>query len=154
MNAPKEKKFNGEVYLLVDAGYAYKLKAKRDAIYLIGSPPAGFQADQPKQPWEMTSDEFAIYQLTEVNGFEKRGDKWYRPDAEGKYQEATAWAERMLKEHKGGHKYSVEKALAEGKTVPPEVLADYPELALKNILISLRPGQVSKPPIYNTNRKG
>jgi len=34
MNAPKEKKFNGEVYLLVDAGYAYKLKAKRDAIYL------------------------------------------------------------------------------------------------------------------------
>ena len=42
---------------------------------------------------------------------------------------------------KAPHKYLVEQALAEGKSVPPEVLAEYPDLA--------KTGEPVKPPIGN-----
>lgn len=62
---------------------------------------------EAKQPWEMTFSDFSK-QLNAPNM--------------GDYPSYTA---------RSGHKYQVEQALAEGKPVPPEVLAEYPDLAAK-----------------------
>jgi len=69
-------------------------------------PPAAPKAVAEKQPWEMTRG-----QVRKVLGSQAWMSK------EGK---AEFWK---------GHKEKVAAALAEGKPVPPEVLADYPDLA-------------------------
>jgi len=71
-------------------------------------------APQSKQPWEMTKDEWHDENLDDVVtrsraiGFRGRSNLPPHPD--------------------DVHKASVEQALREGKPVPPEVLADYPDL--------------------------
>jgi hypothetical protein len=77
------------------------------------TPPQGGQAKPPdvppkKQPWEMTQKEFSSDPRT------KAAHKAY-PD----------------KSLAAVHRTYVEKAIAAGKTVPPEVLEDYPDLKPK-----------------------
>jgi hypothetical protein len=92
--------------------------------------PAGKKAPKAKEPWEMTRDEYS------------HGAK-VRRDLEKNYVITTApnGAEiitRTLepgqpkeKLIKGAHRFEIAEAIKEGKPVPPEVLADYPDLAPK-----------------------
>ena len=64
--------------------------------------------EKPKESWQMTREEF-----------------WNQPDAQriyGKLGDKDKDAYLSL------HKVAIEEALAAGESVPPEVLADYPEL--------------------------
>lgn len=84
-----------------------------------------------KEPWEMTQAETVAEKL-DINGFNKVGDRYTRVNnADGRVGDATGWANSLKKEFAGGHKMVVEDALEAGKPVPPEVLADYPDLAAK-----------------------
>jgi hypothetical protein len=68
-----------------------------------------FSKEQIKEPYEMTRDEFVASEV----------EKEFSPVV----QNSTA---RIMPAY---HRKAVEKALKEGKTVPAEVLKDYPELA-------------------------
>jgi len=73
----------------------------------------------PKEPWEMTFGEY----------FEDFQNKW-RTKTEGKevpYGSSRSGIE-FIGEYKVHHKAEIDKALSKGKPVPPEVLADYPDL--------------------------
>jgi len=76
--------------------------------------PAG--AEAPKQPWEMTKEEFAKSATIE-------GDivSWKGKGSMGQ----TPWNVGTLD---SVHNYQVRQALSENKIVSPEVLKDYPEL--------------------------
>jgi hypothetical protein len=91
--------------------------------------------ETPKEPWQMTREEEIANKL-EINGFHQKGNKWYRIDANGKEVEASSYAERVKEEFAGGHRYSIEKALSEGKPVPADVLKDYPDLAKAQPVVS------------------
>ncbi len=60
----------------------------------------------------------------------KKGGKYYSVNADTTLSNELSPKEiaRKKKESLESHRYYVEKALKEGKPVPKEVLADYPEL--------------------------
>lgn len=64
-----------------------------------------------KEPWEMTAEEYANEGL---------------PAKSLTAPQATIWGLRLTK-----HEKLVQQALSEGKPVPKEVLADYPDLKEK-----------------------
>ena len=91
---------------------------------------AGWMKTNPrKEPWRMTRKEFDRY------AFEQEGKRLfsvgvseldisrrrYKPSKPG-----TEWSGPLFRYHRK----QIESALAKGKPVPPEVLADYPELAV------------------------
>jgi len=77
-----------------------------------------------KEPWEMTREEF--------RGVDPMG---LRVNLSDKANWEAIYKRRILEEGQGGpeatHGALVESALSEGKPVPPEVLAEYPDLAAK-----------------------
>ena len=104
---------------------------------------------EAKQPWEMTSDELANVpdgwykgkqHLIPLNKFKeiginrnyvKKPDGYYHVLGSGNIGAKVTETElaRSRNESIESHRYYVEKALKEGKPVPAEVLAEYPELS-------------------------
>lgn len=71
-----------------------------------------------KEPWQMTKGEFTEYIKTMPRSYREAL-------IGGEGRELVVEAART---GKSTHQQLVEKALSEGKPIPPEVLADYPEL--------------------------
>jgi hypothetical protein len=70
---------------------------------------------------EITKDEF-ITRMLDENAFVRKGDKWLKPDASGKLQEVTSWAESMSKEFANTYDKIIAPELAIPKApVTPEV---------------------------------
>ena len=67
-----------------------------------------------KEPWQMTRKEMLA--------IAERDFPTQKAKQEGYFAKARQW-----------HKNQVEKALSEGKPVPAEVLADYPDLQAKEL---------------------
>lgn len=97
-----------------------------------------------KEPWQMTRKEFISIPLgmklnTESEAFQKLGKKRQaemlskEAAKDAKNRAIGEWTDEDLsrspRDDAAAHRNAVEKALAEGKPVPQEVLADYPELA-------------------------
>lgn len=79
----------------------------------------------PKQPWEMTREEFGKVATQTISGpdsyiVEPSGDRWLVPGTRSK----KAGLDQT-------HRAIVSSAVEHGKPVPPEVLADYPDLKPK-----------------------
>lgn len=97
------------------------------------------QPKPQKQPWEITREKFVgegyVFNQTdralqmELNKWQKLKDEAdkqnYNIDA---VNQAIKGVQRKI-ELAQKHRESIRQALADGKTVPPEVLADYPELS-------------------------
>jgi len=82
-----------------------------------------------KEPWQMTKEEFAIIYL------EKRRDYL------GKVAYSRLTQEELQKEREEAidyQKHTIVQALRAGKPVPPEVLADYPDLRKESNPIRVR----------------
>lgn len=78
-----------------------------------------------KEPYEMTQQEF----LSDKPPYKHFGTSLKnKPYKQQIIEKNTKSLEDLYKK---GHRRQVEKALETGKTVPPEVLADYPDLAAK-----------------------
>lgn len=78
-----------------------------------------------KEPWQMTREEIAGLSETKAMKSQRGFEDWQIPRdlyAKGKWGSATSEARGR------NHRISVERALSEGKPVPPEVLKDYPDL--------------------------
>ncbi|PKN36610.1 MAG: hypothetical protein CVU62_13915 [Deltaproteobacteria bacterium HGW-Deltaproteobacteria-2] len=107
----------------------------------------GNQLEAPKEPWEMTREEFSDY-LFSIGKSDKKDFK-SRQEAVAHDKKQAKERQSLLKEIKptpeqvdklesdtgisinNTHKYFIVKALSEGKLVPPEVLKDYPDLQKK-----------------------
>lgn len=92
-----------------------------EAMRAAGLTPAKAVPEQvpepPKQPWEMTRDDYANqYYEGHVIRFRDR-------------QDIRRGRDELIAEARQLHVNATGQALAEGKPVPPEVLKDYPELA-------------------------
>lgn len=83
-------------------------EAKPEVAPEVPVEPIPEQAKPPaiKQPWQMTKPEFMEYLEKETGG-----------------RTPLNWV--------SGHRYQIDQAIKEGKTVPPEVLKDYPDLESK-----------------------
>jgi len=72
----------------------------------------GSELSQPKQPWQMTSKEYADQELTKLSEHAMPGS-----------------SERLRKQYLSEHKNRiVPVAIQQGETIPDNVLAEYPEL--------------------------
>src|SRR3990167_2248277 len=78
----------------------------------------------PKEPWQMRAERYVGSPVSpqEIQSMEIRG----LSSGQIQYELQQAKAARQFS--LGEHKIAVQKALSEGKPVPPEVLADYPDL--------------------------
>lgn len=114
-----------------------------------GTPRGKVQAKEEvaaKQPWEMTRDEFTA--VARDNATERARNITASTEQEARKYEATgedtrAWEIRQkansqierlqqpVNDAAALHDRMVRHALSEGKPVPPEVLADYPDLAAR-----------------------
>lgn len=90
-------------------GEAVDPEVLKDYPKLTAQPPTGAGV---RQPWEMTQSEW----------FKANIDKYPLPEA-GQNRKAT------LNKAAEPHRTSIERAISEGKPIPAEVLADYPDLA-------------------------
>lgn len=88
------------------------------AVYDRGAEASIDRTAQGKRPWEMTQSEFEADRRAEL-----------AQTASNPSQASAARGERFGQEARLRHRGIVEGALADGKPVPPEVLADYPDLA-------------------------
>lgn len=117
----------------------------------VGSKPTPAPAAKPaaKEPWQMTLQQTAEasgkFSKDVVEKFFKFRSQWDSlPESKqrayfSEYDPPSAYAARMsgitgdglsvLRAQREGHRPLIEKSLSEGKPVPPEVLADYPDLA-------------------------
>lgn len=84
--------------------------------------PTELQGDVPKEPYEMTKQEFSDSAITGMDAY-KRWSVVGDPDANTYYKGSRGSVVDTV------HKKIVEKSLSEGKEVPDSVLADYPDLA-------------------------
>lgn len=79
-----------------------------------------------KQPWEMTREEFIAHRQKLIDEFRslsaKNGLEHF--DTEAAFNAQSDWGDIDV-----GHRPAIAKALREGKPVPAEVLAEYPELS-------------------------
>jgi len=82
---------------------------------------------EAKEPWQMTEGEYNNY----INQLQKAQSRGLTETLTTKMAKASDELSRI----QGGrsHRWQVEKALSEGKPVPAEVLADYPDLAVPEI---------------------
>ncbi|MEA3226129.1 MAG: hypothetical protein U9Q07_09275, partial [Planctomycetota bacterium] len=98
------------------------------------------EPETAKEPWEMTKEEWGIAHIAATK-HENRDLKVKRMGALTPKSDSSGTIERIRLEHgveatpirkRGvpivGHEAVVRKALSEGKSVPPEVLAEYPDL--------------------------
>ncbi|OGP65554.1 MAG: hypothetical protein A3K22_01960 [Deltaproteobacteria bacterium RBG_16_42_7] len=77
----------------------------------------------PKEPWEMTSDEWFNYKFNKLS---KKTQGQIRSHEKG-----FVSIEKIRTQTNSEHNRNIQRAFSEGKLVPPEVLKDYPELAKK-----------------------
>ena len=75
-----------------------------------------------KEPWQMTLDEYSA-----SGGNRGVGKKEGTPKETGYLSDEEA-KKNKIDNNVDGHKYLIKQALSEGKPVPPEVLAEYPDL--------------------------
>ena len=87
----------------------------------VGGPgeAVGKAAGAAKEPWEMTKEKFQKSKIGQTY-----------TDSMGREQEVSG-KDHELRVQGYQHQAIIEQALQEGKPVPPEVLADYPDLAAK-----------------------
>jgi len=80
-----------------------------------------------KEPWQMTAQEFERYGAS----LQRQQRAGLRPTQYGLMthtQKAAQASDELARIGYGrGHRWHIEKALREGRRVPPEVLADYKE---------------------------
>lgn len=91
------------------------------------APPQATEATTAKEPWQETADDYSrrLVDLHVASNVKRR--KSGLKDILSDKQTATMWRNAAGP----SHKFYVKEALAAGKPVPPEVLADYPDLASK-----------------------
>lgn len=82
--------------------------------------PENVQEDVQKEPWEMTRDEWRSYK------WEKIPKKAQRAINNGEKDYVSL--DKIWEQTDDEHSRNIKEALSEGKTVPEEVLKDYPEL--------------------------
>jgi hypothetical protein len=89
-----------------------------------------------KEPWQMTNYEFRTSKMEGLTEAQKL--KWTQPEKVSgvKINVQNQWDDE--------HKVIVQQALSEGKSVPPEVLKDYPELDVKAIDKQLTTSEIAK----------
>jgi len=92
-------------------------------IIVIDKPPA----KEVRAPWQMTK---TVYRETRPIGDVYEDLRAHRPDLAAAYEASSPWT-RATNVADDAHRASVEAAFAEGKQVPPEVEANYPDLAGK-----------------------
>lgn len=106
------------------------------------------------EPWEMSGRDYVTTQTVDTRRANlKRMDELStaKPGAYEAFNQQTANEfKRLETKYLTAHKKAVSKAIAEGKPVPPEVLADYPDLAEKYASANMRrriseDGQVAEP---------
>ena len=93
----------------------------------------------PKQPYEMTQGEYTKEEGNKYNNLKSQLEAGEKKQVKGLSASEYAKVEKTRTEfYKTGqeistkveqHKQIIQQALSEGKTVPPQVLAEYPELA-------------------------
>ena len=85
--------------------------------------------NNPKEPWEMTKDEYLKYMddtfVPIIHGTVKGSGVRWRGTSDTAIQKQRALMMRGAPE---AHRYWVRKAVEEGKPVPSKVLAEYPDL--------------------------
>lgn len=150
--------------------HAQMLEARKQYRKMTGmeetAEPTGFS--KAKQPWEMTADEFesgmpeaisqAQYYFDTAMKLKRKGSigetnirDWLKKKSLGKGRTALdVWNESLSEleknpEYKLTHREWVERAIKEGKPVPPEVLEDYPDLAEKAPQGVTPPAEPSRP---------
>jgi N12 class adenine-specific DNA methylase len=148
-NRPQEVDTDEE-YQRYEAEKAALPKGKYGELEATSEPAATPDADSDstQEPWQMTKEEFeeANYEGEDVTGWNNspekaQADKWIHASeslskrttskeektrAEAMANQAQAIADEYYEKH--DHKTQVAQALAEGKQVPSQVLADYPDL--------------------------
>lgn len=84
--------------------------------------PTSGEKQSAKEPWQMTK--------SEIKKLKPNGEQAYGNDSTPVYKWTDADGKKriLLPGDFDAHQNLVERALAEGKPVPPEVLADYPDL--------------------------
>jgi len=86
----------------------------------------------PKEPWEMTRENFidSYRGAPKEKGtrYNKETERWVDNLMENYSKETLARQDGTILSSGGFHKKIVKQALSEGKPVPPEVLKDYPDL--------------------------
>lgn len=83
------------------------------------------KVESAKQPFEITKDEF---RLATAARLEIENKAKHQTTIDNLRSESTNQAQRI---NEILHKRAIESALKEGKTIPPNVLTDYPDLAAK-----------------------
>ena len=74
-----------------------------------------------QQPWQMTAVQHRVHKRTQLTPQQQQ--KWMEP-------EKISWVKgHVIDQWDAEHKAIIEQALAEGQSVPAEVLADYPDLS-------------------------
>ncbi|MFA5112518.1 MAG: hypothetical protein WC443_13995, partial [Desulfobaccales bacterium] len=118
--------------------------------------------EMPKEPWQMTKAEAGVppepkpvtlsRPSPESRYFGSQGRAGAKPEDVAKYDAQVKEFNKANREYKKAHnKYlpasnahinAVEKAINEGKTIPPEVLAEYPFFQSKIDLIASKEAQI------------
>lgn len=96
------------------------LRRIKDMEFIVPGSPSKSASPAEKEPWQMSSSEFYVNQLYKfAENLRKKGDR-----------DPYATARNMLKAESSdeAHREHVSKAISEGKPVPSEVLAEYPDL--------------------------
>jgi hypothetical protein len=115
----------------LEAGQVKTAPAEQAGLKEAPATPAPAITEAPaKQPWEMTKrewlDDLIARYDSEIAALEKRGTKKANKSLQAK---KTMRSEAVSGGSADGHRWQVEQAIASGRPVPPEVLADYPDLA-------------------------
>lgn len=104
----------------------------------------------PKEPWEMTRDEYTREDADNVREYAASVPKGQREPEESRQYgyEVRHKLDNKLKMHK----IEIKKAIAEGKEIPKEVLKDYPALAMQQTLrdrgiVKKENSSISEPPM-------
>ena len=104
------------------------------------------EGGQYPEPWQMTRAEYAPSVDKLMEKFESMMPRNSRLNKDARKIERSRLA-LLRRSRIEGHKAAVQQALSEDKPVPPEVLADYPDLAAHEVA---RPPSVAKGLVLQT----
>jgi hypothetical protein len=98
-----------------------------------GSKSTGLVNKDGKEPWQLTKDEHVAERVRRIDEFKRLSDEhggvpesFKNPEVVAAWKAQEEWSDVDM-----GHQPKVAAALAQGKPVPPEVLAQYPRLKEK-----------------------
>lgn len=100
------------------------------------------------EPWQMTPEDIAALSPKEAMKLQRGREEWMLPKA---LVMKGNWGKETAESRGKNHRITVENALTAGKPVPPEVLADYPDLAQK---YSQQPAAPAPNPREQRSRSG